>query len=38
MERKLPGENWVYLARVSSFLEVLKNAILFATGKFPQAD
>ena len=31
MERKLSRKNWVYLARLSSFLEVLKNAVPFAT-------
>ena len=40
--KKTSGKkNWVYLARLSSFLEVLKNAVLFATvkcRKFPQAD
>ena len=40
--KKTSGKkNWVYLARLSSFLEVFKNAVLFATGKcrkFQQAD
>ena len=34
-------KNWVYLARLSSFLGVLKNAVQFARGKcrkFPQAN
>ena len=40
--KKTSGKkNWVYLARLFSFLEVLKNAVLFATEqcrKFPLAD
>ena len=40
--KKASGKkSWVYLATLSSFLEVLKNAVLFATGKcrkFQQAD
>ena len=40
--KKTSGKkNWVYLARLSSLLEVLKNAVLFASGKcrkFLQAD
>ena len=40
--KKASGKkSWVYLATLSFFLEVLKNAVLFATGKcrkFPQAD
>ena len=40
--KKTSGKkNWVCLARLSSFLEVFKNAVLFATGKcrkFQQAD
>ena len=34
-------KNWVYFARLASFLEVLKNAVLFVTGKcrkFQEAD
>ena len=35
MERKLPGKIskiFVYLAKLSSFLEILENAVSFATG------
>ena len=34
-------KNWVYFGRLASFLEVLKNAVLFVTGKcrkFQEAD
>ena len=37
MEKKLPGKIskiFVYLAKLSSFLEILENAVPFATGSW----